>query len=96
MLALLRKSVGVSTFSESEQVQRNLAKHMMSLGEKIGRDEFLHRLKSILSDPFKLKNSNKINYLYREIKSFIHSPVVELKNPEPKTRNGIGVIQFIS
>ena len=30
----------------------------------------------ILEDNFKIKNCNSITYLYKEIKSFIHSPLV--------------------
>jgi hypothetical protein len=39
----------------------------------------LERLKSTLEDGFKRKNSNSITYLYKEIKGFIHTPVVAEK-----------------
>lgn len=76
MLWLLKKLVWCTTFSESEQWQRNYAKHMLTLWSKIGKEEFMHRLEWILSDSFKLKNCNKLKYLYKEMKAYIHSPVV--------------------
>ena len=76
MLWLLKKLVWCTTFSESEQWQRNYAKHMLTLWSKIGKEEFMRRLEWILSDSFKLKNCNKLKYLYKEMKAYIHSPVV--------------------
>lgn len=75
-LAFLRQSVGVSDFKESQKMQRILWKHIYNLFLKIGKDEFALRLKLILQDSFKAKNSNSLNYLYKELKAFIHSPVV--------------------
>lgn len=55
-------------------------KHFLNLGKNIGKEEFTNRLKIILQDPFKAKNSNKLAYLYKEIKSFIHSPIIKKKS----------------
>lgn len=75
-MEFLRKAVGVETFKESNQQQRNITKHVVNLSEKIGKEEFKERLKGILSDEFKAKNCNSINYLYRELKSYIVAPIV--------------------
>jgi hypothetical protein len=72
MLSALKISIGIDTFKETVQNQRNIAKHLDSLLVKIGKEEFRNRLEMILQDEFKLKNCNSIVYLYREIKSFIH------------------------
>lgn len=76
-LAYISKLVWCTTFKESQKQQRIYWKHLFTLWKEIWVDEFNFRLKEILSDPFKSKNCNKLAYLYWEIKSFIHSPVVE-------------------
>lgn len=83
-LSYISKVVWCTTFKESQQMQRRYWKFMFDLGKKIGLDEFNYRLKNILEDPFKAKNSNKLAYLYWEIKSYIHSPVVEEKKKQIK------------
>ena len=77
----LRKAVWVTQFKDSKE--RWYVQHCYSLLKKIWREEFETRLKEILSDQFKAKNCNKLQYLYWELKSYIHSPVVE---PEQKWR----------
>lgn len=77
MQKFLRQAVWVSAFKDSKE--RWYVTHCYNLAKKIWKDEFQFRLKEILSDPFKAKNSNKLAYLYWELKSFIHSPVVESK-----------------
>ena len=76
ILEFLKKSVGVSDFKESKQYQRNFGKHLHSLLGKFGKEEFVKRLNSILSDSFKSKNCNSIRYLYGDLKSVIHSPII--------------------
>jgi len=71
----LRQAVWVTQFKDSKE--RWYVQHCYNLMKKIGKDEFNLRLKEILSDQFKAKNCNKLAYLYGELKSFIHSPVVE-------------------
>jgi hypothetical protein len=74
--------VGVTSFKNSEEWQRRYAQHFVSLvnwtkkRDWIWKDEFLHRLRTVLSDAFKSKRSNDIQFLYEEIKAFIHSPAV--------------------
>jgi len=58
-------------------MQRNFGKHINSLLKKIGKEEFRQRLEIILKDSFKQKNCNSLKYLYGEMKSFIHSPVIK-------------------
>lgn len=71
MLDSLSKSVWCQTFKEAKKIQRWFWKHMLALLSKIGKEEFMERLKWVLSDPFKRKNSNSIKYLYGELKSYI-------------------------
>lgn len=75
----LRQAVWVSAFKDSKE--RWYVQHCYNLMKKIGKEEFQARLQWILSDQFKAKNCNKLAYLYWELKSYIHSPIVE---PAPK------------
>lgn len=84
LLTALKNSVGGSDFKESRQMQGRYAKYLLNLGKKIGKEEFSNRLREILQDDFKAKNCNKIAYLYGEMKSFIHSPIVGPKKVEKK------------
>jgi len=45
MLFSLAKSVGCMTFKETNDFQRNFGKHLVGLYEKIGKEEFMERLK---------------------------------------------------
>lgn len=76
ILKLLCKAVWIDEFKESQARQRIYWRHFVNWIKKNGKQEFLDRLTWILSDGFKAKNANSIAYLYNEIKSFIHSPVV--------------------
>ena len=73
MLVALKTKVGISAFVDSG-IERNMAKHCVSLLGKIGKDEFVRRLEFLLNDPFHRKNSNKIKYIYNNIKGFIEPP----------------------
>lgn len=75
MQSFLRKAVGVTQFKDSKE--RWYVQHCYNLLKKIWREDFNTRLQEILSDPFKAKNCNKLAYLYWEMKSYIHTPVVE-------------------
>lgn len=72
MLSSLCVSVGCKTFKESTAIQRQIGDKVVKLYESVGKPEFMERLKGILGDPFKRKNSNSIKYLYGELKSYIH------------------------
>ena len=91
-LAFLKKTVWVDDFKEPEKRKRQIAKHIVQLHERIGSEDFKERLKAILSDSFKAKNCNSLNYLYSEIKSYIHSPVVEQNYSKDKKYNVAPVI----
>jgi hypothetical protein len=82
MQAFLRQAVWVTQFKDSKE--RWYVQHCYNLLKKIWREEFETRLKEILSDQFKAKNCNKLAYLYWELKSYIHSPVIETKSNVPK------------
>lgn len=73
----LRQAVWLDKFKDSKE--RWYVTHCYNLMKKIGKEEFQIRLKEILSDPFKAKNCNKLAYLYWELKSYIHTPVIEPK-----------------
>ncbi len=84
ILAYLQKIIGISDFKESRNRERRYAKHILDLWKKIWKEDFNFRLKSILEDEFKAKNCNSIKFLYWEIKSFIHSPIVEIQPKSSK------------
>lgn len=81
-LSYMSKAVWCTTFKESQAQQRIYWKHLFNLWKEIWLEEFNFRLESILSDQFKAKNCNKLAYLYWELKSFIHSPVIKPKEKE--------------
>lgn len=74
MLTALRLKVGVKSFVDSG-IERLIGMHCLNLMNKIGAKEFGRRLDIILQDSFHAKNSNKIKYIYGQLKGFI----------EPKT-----------
>ena len=84
ILLLLRQTVWCDDFTESQQWQRRYWKHFLNLWSKIWNDEFWKRLQWILSDKFKYKNCNSLKYLYDQMKSYIHSPVVEARWNVPR------------
>lgn len=82
ILAFLKKIIWVSDFKESQKMQRIFWKHILNLWKKIWKEEFQKRLKNILENDFKAKNCNSLNFLYKEIKAFIHSPILQTKQQE--------------
>lgn len=90
-LSFLSNTIGIDEFKEPVAKQRQYANHIVKLAEKIGKAEFIERLKGILSDWFKKKNCNSIAYLYRELKSFIHEEK-SLVPTEKKVINSIWVL----
>ena len=77
ILAFLKKVIWVSDFKESQKMQRIMGKNIFLLWQKIGKEEFVFRLNAILRDGFKAKNTNSLSYLHKELKAFIHSPMLE-------------------
>lgn len=77
-LAFLTKHIWCDTFAESQKLQRQYAKHILNLWKEIWAEEMKYRIDKILEDKFKAKNSNKIAFIYKELKSFIHAPETEI------------------
>ncbi len=92
-ISYLSKMVWCTTFRETQKQQRIYWKHLFNLWKQLWADEFNFRLKEILSDHFKAKNCNKLAYLYWEIKSYIHSPIIEPK-PKQKPVNDDPLLRF--
>ena len=90
-LSFLSHTIGIDEFKEPVAKQRQYANHIVNLSEKVGKAEFIERLKGVLSDSFKKKNCNSIAYLYRELKSFIHEEK-SLVPTEKKVINSIWVL----
>lgn len=82
LLKFLYQSVWIDSFKETQKLERQYGKHIVNWVKKNGKQEFLRRLEWILSDDFKSRNCNSIRYLYNEIKSYIHSPVVSTKQKD--------------
>lgn len=74
MLALLRKIVGLDKFKDYKEWTE--AWNCLKIFKKIWEQEFISRITTILADDFKRKNCNKLEFLRKEIESFIHSPIV--------------------
>ena len=70
MLQALKAKIGIDAFVDSA-MERNFGRHFINLMEKIGKEQMAYRLTVILSDPFHHKNSNRIKYLYNQVKGFI-------------------------
>lgn len=71
ILEAIKAKVGVEDFRESKLQQRIWGKNLYTLMEKITPAEFSRRLDVIKNDDFKSKNCGSLQYLYKEIKSFI-------------------------
>ncbi len=76
LLEFFYGSIWIDDFKESKKWQRIFWKQCLDLIKRIWKQEFLRRFKVILEDNFKIKNCNSITFIYKEIKSFIHSPLV--------------------
>lgn len=85
ILAFLKKIIWVSDFKESQKMQRIYWKNILNLWKKIWKEDFQFRLKNILEDGFKAKNCNSLGFLYKELKAFIHSPVVPVEQKRKVT-----------
>ena len=79
VLQLLFRAVWIDEFKESKAVQRKYWKIFVDFIKRNWKENFIARLKWVLEDNFKQKNCNSVIYLYKEIKGFIHSPVVDIK-----------------
>lgn len=77
ILSFLTKSVWIDEFKESAKWQRIYWKHFCNYIWKNWKEDFINRLKWVISDDFKASNSNSIKYLYNEVKAFIYAPIIE-------------------
>lgn len=71
MLSSLKKGIGCGDFRESAKQQRIWGRNLVALKNKIGVDDFKARLVEIVADDFRRRNAGSLQYLYKEIKSFI-------------------------
>ena len=76
MLSFLKKIIWVSDFKESKKMQRIMGKNILNLWKKIWKEEFQIRMKNILENDFKAQNCNSLSFLFKELKAFIHSPIL--------------------
>jgi len=74
-LDFLKKAIGIDDFKESKPIQRQFGNHIVKLRDKIGNEDLKNRIVGIVSDAFKRKNCNSIQYLYRELKSYVKEDV---------------------
>jgi hypothetical protein len=84
MLSRLKLKVQIEDFRESQKEQRIWAHNLIRLNDKISPDEFDRRLDFILKDEFKRKHCNSLQFIYKEIKSFV----------EPILKNGLNDVDF--
>jgi len=68
MLLALKGALGIDAFADSRN-ERNIGKHLVSLFDKVGKQEFKRRLDYVMGDDFRRKNCNSITYLYNQLKS---------------------------
>ena len=69
ILNFIKTGFALTDFKETQNQQRQYAKHLLNLGKKLGLQEFQRRFQVLVEDDFKSKNCNSIRYLYRELKS---------------------------
>lgn len=76
-LVWLKEKAGVQAFADSS-IERNIAKTFLGFIAKTGREDFLRRLDTVLSDEFKKQNRNRIRFLYNEVKSVpVREPITQ-------------------
>lgn len=81
MIDILRTVIGVKGFIDDDKWQRIWAKHLVDFGNKVGKDEFIRRLRILIKDPWKLQQCNRIKMIYMYVvKGWIEPP-------KPKTFN---------
>lgn len=80
MLLALKGKIGIDSFADGQKWERIYGKHCVTLLHKLGKNEFVRRLESLLEDSFHQKNCNRIKYVYNQIHGFI-----EPKSPKGKT-----------
>ena len=86
MLLALKNKIGISAFADGTKWERIYGQNCVRLIRKIGKEDFVRRLDTILQDDFKHKNCNRIKFVYCELNGFIE--------PSATARKGKGV--FIS
>lgn len=71
LLEFLKDQLGLTDFKESQKVQRQYGQHLVNLAKKIGKDEFIDRLKGLANNEFHLKNLGSLKYMYKNIKGYV-------------------------
>lgn len=69
-LKSLRNALKIAKFKDENEWTE--AWRMKTLFDNLWKEVFVYRMKTILSDSFKLKNCNRLSYLRKEIESFIN------------------------
>lgn len=85
-LRVMREKFQRDDFKESKKMQRIFAKQLLTLGKKIGKDEFHKRCTAIAEDPFKFKNCGSLKYIYGELKSYTEILTEEQRKEQARKR----------
>lgn len=85
-LRVMREKFQRDDFKESKKMQRIFAKQLLTLGKKIGKDEFHKRCTAIAEDPFKFKNCGSLKYIYGELKSYTEILTEEQRKEQARQR----------
>lgn len=85
-LRVMREKFNRDDFKESKKMQRIYAKQLLTLGKKIGKDEFHKRCTAIAEDPFKFKNCGSLKYIYGELKSYTEILTEEQRKEQARQR----------
>ena len=71
MLGTIKALLQLEDFKETKAMQRNFGKLLVGLKNKIGQEEFKARFLVLGQDEFHLKNMGSLQYLYKQIKSYV-------------------------
>jgi len=71
MLGTIKALLQLEDFKETKAMQRNFGKLLVGLKNKIGQEEFKARFLALGQDEFHLKNMGSLQYLYKQIKSYV-------------------------
>lgn len=74
VLEFFKTNLEIEGFKETVRRQRQIGRHMVSLKEKLGADEFIKRFEYLRNDDFHYQNCGSLDYLYKNIKSYVPKP----------------------
>lgn len=66
----LKDSIGIEDFQEPSEVQGRLLVKLRDLSRQITEEQFRWRVSCLVKDVFHLENMSKLEYIYKQIKSF--------------------------